>query len=84
MVAATVNTSIGSVRVLASILTEDAGKLLLAGEWEGAVVLEEDSTSGGDRADRFSVVVADIDVVVDLSVFFLGVGVLEAESVLRP
>lgn len=82
VVAATVNTSVGSVRVLASILTKDSSKLLLAREREGAVVLEQDGSVGSNLADRFGVVVAHVDMVVDLGVGFLRICVLEAESVL--
>lgn len=84
VVAATVNTSVGSVWVLASVLTKDSSKLLLAREREGAVVLEQDSSVGSDLTDRFGVVVADIDMIVDLGVTFLSIRVKEAVGVLRP
>lgn len=82
VVAATIRAAVGSVRVLASILTEDRSKLLLAREREGAVVLEQDCSIGSDFADSFGVILTHIDVVVDLGVGFFGICVLEAESVL--
>lgn len=82
VVAATVSATVGSVRVFASILTEDRSKLLFARERKSAIVLEKDGSIGSDLANGFGVVGTDIDVVVDLGVGFFSVCVLETESVL--
>lgn len=84
IVAATVDAAVGSVRVLACIRSKDSSKLLVAREGKSAVVLEEDSAVGSHLADCLGVIVADVNVVINAGVIFLGIRMEEAFSVLRP
>jgi hypothetical protein len=84
VVAAAVWTSVGSVWVLAGVRAEDSCELLIAREGQCAVVLEEDCAVGGHLSDSVCMIVADVNVVVDASVIYLGIRVKKAVGVLRP
>lgn len=69
LVATTVRTSVGAIRISKGIFANNSGKLLLASQRKSVVgVLQQDGRSRAEVSDELAVAITDIDVLVDQTI----------------
>lgn len=85
VVASSVATAVRSVLVIGSVLTEDTDELLVATKGQSTIlVLQQDSTLRSDLTNVITVVVLNINMIVDLFIALLSNVVTVSESSCSP